>query len=702
MLFMFGLLMMPVSSDATTHLWFWINGENANTLTQGDDFAWELDLAAVGNSVAVEIYLDLNGSRTIDSGDYLLDKITLMDGEQEDGPSDSSAVPDGIIFLQFGPFGFAPQNYILRATDEDQTTASNWFEIFPLSDPQATVSGTITIDGTDKPNAKYEYVMIAAMGENGIWSGLTDGSGNYSINLPVAGAQWQVSTIFDNTLPGYTRDPKDYQLSLPAGNTGSLDFTFNLPSSYVYGSIFDQNAALIDRDGYIYLSNQSTGVETEAVVRNGHYTIPALVVIQGSDSSNTFIIRTDDQMLIPDYLKPPENQAFEVTWGDSILHNLVAYQTDTKIFGYITEDGQNPSKKYQFMAASDQLGSTLTESDPSSGYFELSVRHGSSYNVWLQDDPEWGTPPPPGYVIEQNWQSAMPGDTVYFNLIPASAAISGSISFDPGDPVNLDRERSRVMAWDSNYTHGYPGVIDESNHFFIPVTDGNYEVVFNQENTEYLSLPNRYSNISVSGDTVENLNFELNYAHATLTVKLLGDVPAQSQDFYWINTSGEWPSVYQAGAQLGPDSTFKLRLCEGEWYLNMPIQVNLQEYTVFPSDTMLTVTENDSSYYIEFTYRLLSGIAKNEMTPAHFNMNQNYPNPFNPATTIEFQIPNSGIVTLKIYNILGEEVATLVNERLKAGNHRFRFDGGQLASGVYLYRIQAENFQETKKMVLLR
>jgi hypothetical protein len=702
MLLMFSLLMLPMSSNATTHIWFWINGDTSQTLTQGDDFAWELDLSAVGNSVAVEIYLDLNASRTIDSGDYLLDTLPLQDGEQGDGPSDSSAVPDGIIYLQFGSFGFAPQNYILRATDEDQSTAANWFEIIVMPDPVATVSGNITIEGSEKPNAKYENVMIGAMGENGMFSGLTDVNGDYTINLPLAGVQWRVGTIFDNTLPGYTIDPREYEMSIPAGNTGSLDFTFKLPSSYVYGSLYDQNGAIIDRDGWIYLQNQTTGSETESVVRDGHYAVPALVVIQGSDSTNTFIIRTDDQMLIPDYLKPNDNKTFEVTWGDSMAYNLVAYQTDAKIFGYITEDGQNPSKIYQFMAWSDSLGSTLTESDPSSGYFELSVRQGTSYNVWLQDDPQWGTPPPPGYVIEKNWQVAMPGDTVYFNLVPASAAVSGSITFESGDPVNLDHERSRVTAWDSTYTGGHSANIDDSDNFFIPLTDGRYDVAFNHDNNQYLSMPNRYTNVMVSGDTVGNLNFELNYAHATLTVKLLGDIPAQNPDYYGISSAGTWPWVYQTGSQLRPDSTFQLRLCEGEWYLNMSLWVNLQEYAVFPSDTTLTVTENDSSYYVEFTYRLLAGIAKNEQTPVSFYLNQNYPNPFNPSTTINYGLMKTGQVKLDIYNILGEKVASLVDGVQNAGSHQLVWSPVNLASGVYLYRLETEGFVQTKKLILIR
>ena len=699
MLLMLSILMLPVTSRATTHLWFWVNGEKSNTLTQGDNFAWELDLSAVGNGVSAEIYLDLNASRTIDSGDYLLDTIQLRDGEQGDGPSDSSAVPNGLIYLQFGPFGFASQNYILRATDEDESTVTNWFEIIAMSDPVATVSGTITVQGTVSPNTIYENVMIGAMGENGMFSGLTDANGDYTINLPVADAQWRISTLFDNTMPGYTMDPREYQMSIPAGNTSSVDFTFILPSSYVYGRMNDQNGALIDRDGWIYLYNQTTGAESESVVRNGYYTVPAQVVIQGSDSTNTFQIRTDDRMFASDYLRPAEKQV-ELAWGDSLEYNLVAYQTNAKIYGYITENGQNPSKKYQFMAMSDQLGSAITESDATSGYFELSVRQGSSYNVWLQDDPQWGTPPPPGYIIEKNWQFVMPDDTVYFNLIPAHAALAGSISFDPGDPVDLDRERSRIMAWDSTYTNGYSALIDESNNFFIPVPDGKYEVAFSQDNNDYLSMPVRYFNVTVSGDTVDNLNFHLNYAHATLTVKLLGDVPTLNPDFYWINSNP--PYVYMAGSQIRPDSTIELRLCEGEWFLQNPIWVNYQEYSVFPSDTTLIVTENDSSYYVEFTYRNLTGISDNIETPVSFNLNQNYPNPFNPATKIEFTLPQSDFVVLKVYDILGEEVATIVNDKLQAGKHTYQFDGSNRASGVYLYRITAGEFNQVKKMILIK
>jgi hypothetical protein len=80
----------------------------------------------------------------------------------------------------------------------------------------------------------------------------------------------------------------------------------------------------------------------------------------------------------------------------------------------------------------------------------------------------------------------------------------------------------------------------------------------------------------------------------------------------------------------------------------------------------------------------------------------NYPTPFNPKTTIEFYFPYIKYVTLKVYNILGEGVATLVSKKLAAGRYKYDWDASSLASGVYLYRIQAGDYVAVKKMILLR
>ena len=80
----------------------------------------------------------------------------------------------------------------------------------------------------------------------------------------------------------------------------------------------------------------------------------------------------------------------------------------------------------------------------------------------------------------------------------------------------------------------------------------------------------------------------------------------------------------------------------------------------------------------------------------------NYPNPFNPSTTINYQLPENGFVTIKVYDVLGKEVATLVNENKSAGYYNVSFDASKLTSGVYIYTISANGFIQSKKMLLMK
>ncbi len=91
-----------------------------------------------------------------------------------------------------------------------------------------------------------------------------------------------------------------------------------------------------------------------------------------------------------------------------------------------------------------------------------------------------------------------------------------------------------------------------------------------------------------------------------------------------------------------------------------------------------------------------------QQLPKEYRLSQNYPNPFNPSTIISFSIPTSGLTTLKVFNILGQEVARLVNRELSAGFYKYEFEASQLTSGIYFYKLQSSNYQEVKKMILLR
>ena len=109
---------------------------------------------------------------------------------------------------------------------------------------------------------------------------------------------------------------------------------------------------------------------------------------------------------------------------------------------------------------------------------------------------------------------------------------------------------------------------------------------------------------------------------------------------------------------------------------------------------------NDYIVYVEYTN--IVGVEDGEVVPKEYSLEQNYPNPFNPTTTIEYTLLSPGEVSLIIYNLRGEEVALLINGNMPAGNHQVSWDASGFASGIYFYRLQADDFVQTKKMLLLK
>ena len=92
----------------------------------------------------------------------------------------------------------------------------------------------------------------------------------------------------------------------------------------------------------------------------------------------------------------------------------------------------------------------------------------------------------------------------------------------------------------------------------------------------------------------------------------------------------------------------------------------------------------------------------NSFTPDEYFLSQNYPNPFNPSTTVEFSIPVKTNVVLKIFDVLGNEIVTLINEERSANIYKINFNATNLPSGVYYYTLRTENFTKTRKMLLLK
>ncbi|MEZ5359564.1 MAG: FlgD immunoglobulin-like domain containing protein [Candidatus Zixiibacteriota bacterium] len=142
-------------------------------------------------------------------------------------------------------------------------------------------------------------------------------------------------------------------------------------------------------------------------------------------------------------------------------------------------------------------------------------------------------------------------------------------------------------------------------------------------------------------------------------------------------------------------------------------EINIKDFTTDMPNHSLTYYYNDYSggqpQVKEIKPQLdfaLSGIAGSNL-PTAYAVSQNYPNPFNPETTILYALPEAGDVTVAVYNVVGQKVRTLVDEHQEAGEHHVVWDGkdahgSQVASGVYFYRTQLNDFSETRKMVLLK
>jgi len=139
-------------------------------------------------------------------------------------------------------------------------------------------------------------------------------------------------------------------------------------------------------------------------------------------------------------------------------------------------------------------------------------------------------------------------------------------------------------------------------------------------------------------------------------------------------------------------------------------QVNCRLIPYDQGGAIITWTDARSGNFDIYTQQVsaygvlgqITSVGENEVLPSHFVLNQNYPNPFNPSTTISFSIPNEELISLKVFNSLGEEVAELIDETKPAGNYSVSFDASKLTSGIYFYKISAGTFTQTRKMILVK
>jgi hypothetical protein len=160
----------------------------------------------------------------------------------------------------------------------------------------------------------------------------------------------------------------------------------------------------------------------------------------------------------------------------------------------------------------------------------------------------------------------------------------------------------------------------------------------------------------------------VNYARYTYTYDVNGNL-----------TSGQYEN-WQGGVWVPSNSSFSVTDSAGNSYSWSPARKVMLRYRFITTDVAHGGSE----------------------IPTAYELAQNYPNPFNPSTKIRFEVRGSGLVSLKVFDVLGREVAVLVNDNLNAGSYETTFDAKKLASGVYFYKLHAGEFSSTKKMLLTK
>lgn len=136
-------------------------------------------------------------------------------------------------------------------------------------------------------------------------------------------------------------------------------------------------------------------------------------------------------------------------------------------------------------------------------------------------------------------------------------------------------------------------------------------------------------------------------------------------------------------------------LFSDSWKINAIVGQSAVGVTEYKSNVL-----KSGSFFLQENKEKPTDITKN--LPICYSLEQNYPNPFNPVTTIRFSLPTEQYVKITVYNILGKEVAKIVSGKLEAGSHNVKFDGYGLTSGQYFYKLQAGNFSQIRKMILIK
>lgn len=717
-----------------------VNGQTSGvTIQQGDMINWQITLPTGGTSQN-ELWLDINQNGLIDQGtDKVLFIFTQTDGGfGGDGPGDMDGTANGVITTTFAA-GFAPASWVFKATHNSVSLSAS-FTVTALPSPAYTIAGTVSAPGgVDKANIVIEAGPREGEGAVPVfWQGLTNTSGNYTINMggnPTTMNPWRVGTGGEEQNLGvYVLVPRETTFTVTGHHTG-VNFQM-VQGTVITGLVTDFNSGspIADREGNPHFHDALNpfpqfGGETQFRGRtdvNGRY---AFVALPGKYFMHFTAYHYFDQW----WDHKTGGQAFDtitVTNQDTIANIDGSLTLGAVIAGRITNWGIATGAFVELYAQNDPNQSIATTNTDDDGTYFFTVQAGSYYAKFTKDT----------HVIYYNGMNSPPGDLV--TVAGTNTVDNIDADFQVGPPpappapqiisirdVPNDQGKHVFVTWRGNE----PEMVTPQDGPPVGVEKFSIWQRWNGVWTFVVEVPARRDSVyavvaeTIIDSTVNNgiywskfqvsSHFSYNYYVVSSPVD-----SGYSRDNLVPNVPGGVMGII-AGADLTirwrtvPDEDFQFFAV----YRSTTPNFDVSGLTPFARVTDTSYTDvgvvGGTTYYYRVTAldfsgnqsapstevsNSITGVEDAPVIPNQYALYQNFPNPFNPLTQITYDILHESFVTLKVFNMLGQEVATVVQGEQNPGRYTVTFDSKGLASGLYVYKITANNYVSIRKMNLIK
>ena len=733
-----------------------INGSENATIEQGSDYQITINFAENYNQAIIQLWFDINNNNIWeeDIDINMNENLQIADNNGLDENTAPGIYEQTIYAEETGQNNVADIQMIIVANDEESQDEA--YLAIESIDTEYSISGHITPE-----TGNIAIMAVSVENTNQQYIALTDDSGYYQSYLPAAGTYHIISF-----------DPMQFLTDMLAGNyylnetingheTG-FDFTFIEANCWLEGEIVDEDGTPIPGVKVAAASEFMPFIE-ELTDENGNYSIGLL--------AGTWIVDINTNSIFPDYLAPFDTQ-IEISVNETFEKNFQLYHCDSSIQGTVflddtpisgieigatTDDGWTDVLSY---SNGTYLLPVASEADESGGYSVNIWEHpentyvdnsypnitsgannidfylyttSASINGYVYDNEsgetlDYGNVNAINLETNQNYYANI-NENGYFSLSVINCEYSLHAHADNyydynQEYLNVQNEDIELDIYMESVQYNgsiYGFITDSENQNSISEAEitifgQNFSTFTTTNSMGYYEtdLPNGNFNISIVHPDYYNTNQNFSISNNELEMNLsMTSINFDSSIYGYVYDNETLTGIPFAGLNINNNngSYFQQFSTDetGFYDIELPngiFTISISAYN-YETQVLNNIELLDEEYNLDIWLQPLTNVNENSLASSTI-LKQNYPNPFNPQTTISFSLPKKAIIGLKIYNIKGQCVSTLVNNELLEGNQDIIWSGindygKKVSSGLYFYQLRIDNkIIKTRKCLLMK